>query len=150
LGQDIKTQNPLEVMIDPTRPKKINETPVILELRRLWDAGFKVSPTLLGDKKGYDILISKENTELWEKTGRIINDKLNNLLVSEEYKKLDDEQKSKIIDDFINKSKITSRVEMVLKLTEGLKEKELKNKLIELKKSGLMTKEVFDLWQKIK
>jgi len=142
--------NPLEVMADPTRPSPEIQTPLIQELRRLWDVGYKVSPTLLGDKAGYKILTPQENTELWKRTGEIINSKLSNFIKDERYLKLKDEEKAKYVEEFVDKSKTVARAEMVLKLTKGLNGEELRAKLSELKKSGLMTKEVFKKWQELR
>lgn len=151
LGQEKATiGNPLEIMADPTRPTQIQSTPVIQELRRLWDVGFKVSPTLLGDKNGYSNLTSEQNTDLWKRAGEITNEKLNSLVNKSEYQQLDDEGKSKAIENIIDKSKLYARVEKVLHLTEGLRGQELLNKLSELKKGGLMTKEVFTEYQRLR
>jgi len=140
----------LEVMADPTRPSKEIQTPLVWEFRRLWNNGYKVSPTLLGDKNGYKVLTPEQNTELWERAGEIAEKKLSNLIKSEKYLKLDDEQKAKIIDDFVDKSKLYARVEMVLKLTEGLEGKPLIEKLKELKAGALLTKQVFEEYQKLR
>ncbi len=140
----------LEVMADPTRPSREIQSPLILELRRLWNNGYKVSPTLLGDKSGYKVLTPEQNTELWKKAGEIAEKKLSNLIKSEKYLKLDDEQKAKIIDDFVDKSKLYARVEMVLKLTEGLEGEALIQKLKELKAGGFLTKQVFEEYQKLR
>jgi hypothetical protein len=151
LGEEIETRgNPLEIMADPTRPSPTTTTPLISELRRLWDAGYKVSPTLLGDKKGYDVLTSEQNTELWKRSGQILNEKASKLIEIDAYKKADDEQRSKELDKFVDKSKINARAEMVLKLTQGLQGDELKKKLSELKAGGLMTKDVFNKYLEIR
>ena len=151
LGEEKGTiGNPLEIMADPTRPSPAQSTPIIEELRRLADKGFKVSPTLLGDKAGYKGLTNKQNTELWKKAGEIINSKLSNLIKTEAYKKLDDEQKGKTIDSFVDKSKTNARAGMILELTQDLQGEELKAKLSELKKSGLMTQEVFKKYLELK
>lgn len=151
LGQEKGTTgNPLEIMIDPTRPSPEQQTPVIQELRRLWDKGFKVSPTLLGDKAGYSSLTSEQNTDLWKKAGEITNDKLNSLINKEGYKKIGDEEKSKAIDNIIDKSKLFARVEKVLELTNELRGQELLNKLKELKQGGLMSNEVFKEYQRLR
>lgn len=151
LGQERETVgNPLEIMADPTRPSPAQSTPVISELRRLYDAGQKVSPTLLGDKAGYQGLTPQQNTEIWKKSGEITNAKLNSLFTKEEYQKFDEEQKGKIVNDVIDKSKISARAGMVLELTQDLQGEELKAKLSELKKSGLLTQQVFNLYLEIK
>lgn len=144
LGQEKGTTgNPLEIMADPTRPSPTQDTPVIQEIRRLWDAGQKVSPSLLGDKSGYSVLTPQENTNLWKRAGEITNAKLNSLFKLEQYKSLSDEEKGKVVDNIVGKSQIAARVGMVIKLTEGLTGDALKTKLSELKRSGLMTKEVY-------
>ena len=140
----------LEVLADPTRPSKEIQSPLIWELRRLWNNGYKVSPTLLGDKNGYKVLTPEQNTELWKRAGEIAEQKLSNLIKSEKYQKLDDEQKAKTIEDFVEKSKLYARVEMVLKLTEGLEGDALIQKLKELKAGGLLTKQVFEEYQKLR
>ena len=151
LGEESKRiGNPLEVMLDPTRPSKEISTPLTKELRRLWDAGFQVSPTVLGDKRGYKILTQKQNTILWKKAGEIINSKLSNLIRSEQYQILDDERKSKVVEDFVNQSKINARAALILELTAGLENNDLRNKLSELKAGGVMTRDVFNKWQEIR
>lgn len=142
--------NPLESMIDPSRPSEIKDTPVVNELRRLWDAGYKVSPTLLGDKSGYDSLTPEQNTDLWERAGKITESKLNNLFQLADYKNLGDDEKAKLVEDFVDKSKLFARVEKVLQVTEGLGSQELLDKLSELKKSGLMTRQVFAEYQRLR
>ena len=145
LGDELqRIGNPLEVMIDPTRPTKETVTPVVAELRRLTSEGYAVSPTLLGDKKGYDSLTSEQNTDLWKRAGQIINSKLTNLFASDLYFNLDNEMKGKKVDDFVKKSKTAARAEKVLELTEGLEGEELNAKLSELKASKLMTRDVYN------
>jgi hypothetical protein len=144
LGQERqKGGNFLETMIDPSRPSNVLTSPVIQELRRITDAGFNVSPTQLGDKNGYKGLTPEENTAIWVKSGELMNDKLNNLFNLQQYKNLTDEDKAKIIEDIVEKSKTNARVQSVMDMTENLSGEELKNKLSELKQSGLMTKEIF-------
>lgn len=151
LGQERGTVgNPLEIMADPTRPSPAQSSPVINELRRLWDVGQKVSPTLLGDKAGYQGLTKEQNTELWKKAGEITNAKLTSLFSKEEYQKLDEEKKGKTVDSIIDKSKISARAGMAIELTQDLQGEELKNKLSELKASGLLTQEVFNLYKQIR
>jgi hypothetical protein len=151
LGEELETiGNPLELMADPTRPSPAKITPVNQELRRLWDAGFHVSPTLLGDKEGYDALTKKQNTELWERAGEITNAKLTSLFQKEEYQDLPDDQKAKNVENVVEKSKLVARVEITMKLTEGLEDEVLKSKLSELKESGLLTKEIFDMFLELR
>jgi hypothetical protein len=142
--------NPLETLADPTRPSKDVSTPVTGELRRLTDAGFKVSPTALGDKKGFKGLTQEENTRLWKFAGGIINDKLESLFSKEVYQKLDDEKKGKAIEKVIDQAKVNARAGMVIEFTEGLTGEELKSKLSELKAGGLLTKEVLNKYVELR
>ncbi|MFI5241165.1 MAG: hypothetical protein ACHQUA_01895 [Microgenomates group bacterium] len=142
--------NPLEVLFDPSRPSKDISTPVVLELRRLTDTGLNISPTLLGDKKGFKGLSPKENTRLWERAGDITNEKLESLFKSVKYNDLSDEEKGKIVEGFIDKSKVNARAELAIELTDGLKGEQLKQKLSELKAGGLLTQEVFKKYQELR
>jgi hypothetical protein len=151
LGQEkTKGGNFLETMIDPSRPSNILTSNVITELRRITDAGFDVSPTQLGDKNGYKGLTPEENTAIWRKSGELMNDKLDSLFNLEQYKNLNDEDKAKIIEDIIEKSKLYAKVQSVMDMLDGLLGQELKNKLSDLKKSGLMTKEVFNKYLELR
>ena len=142
--------NFLEIMADPTRPSPSQDSPVVAEFRRLWNNGFKVSPTLLGDKAGFQGLTPEQNTQLWKQAGQITESKLTGLFLKDAYWKLPDEEKAKVIDDITSKSKLFARVEVVLQLTDGLNGQELLTKLSELKKGGLMTKEVFNEFQRLR
>lgn len=139
--------NPIEVLADPTRPSEAIATPLIQEFRRLSDAGFPASPTLLGDKNGYDVLTQAQNTQLWKRAGDITKEKLTNLIASPEYAKLDDEQKAKLINNFVDKAKVNARAEMVIALTDGLSGDALTKELATLKAGGLLTKEVYAKYQ---
>lgn len=134
--------NPLETMLDPTRPSADMSNPVVVELRRLADAGFKVSPTLLGDRAGYAGLTPEQNTEMWKLAGSITNEKIGALLNTPQYQGLDDEEKAKLIEKFVEKAKINARAATAIEATEGLSGEELKTKLSELKAGGLLTKDV--------
>ena len=142
--------NPLEILADPTRPSKDISTPIVIELRRLTDMGFKVSPTLLGDKKGFKVLTQEENTQLWKRAGEITNSKLISLFTKIEYHKLPDDKKGKLVDNIIEKAKIIARAELVLILTQGLSGEELKKRLAELKGGELLNREVFAKYQELR
>lgn len=151
LGREQKRGgNVIETMVDPTRPSKDVSTQLTNEFRRLQDAGFPASPTKLGDKKGYSILTPEQNTELWKRVGIITDGKVTNLINHPAYQKLDDEQKAKKMGEFIDKAKIVARAEVVIELTRGLSGEELKNKLSELKKGKLLTKEVFEQFLRLR
>ena len=146
LGREVKRGgNIIETIADPSRPSKDVSTPLTEEIRRLYEGGYvKAAPTKLGDKKGYEVLIKEQNTDLWQRAGEITESKLNSLISNPLYSKLDDEQKEKKISDFVEKSKLVARAEKVLELTQGLKGQDLLNKLSELKKGKLMSKEVYE------
>jgi hypothetical protein len=97
--------NPIEVMLDPTRPFKVKEDVIVDELRRLWDNGHKVSPTQLGYKYGYKFLTDEENTQMWYDVGSLTYERLHLLLRKPEYKKASDEKKAKAIEKNVDKAK---------------------------------------------
>lgn len=142
--------NPLEILIDPTRPSPDTSTPVTQELRRLMDSGFRVSPTVLGDKQGYEGLTKGQNTQLWKKTGEVLNEKLENLFNDERYQKMPDDKKAKTVERFVEQAKVNVRAAMVLFLTKDLTGDDLREKLSELKKNKVMTREVFNKYSEIR
>ena len=142
--------NPLEIMLDPTRPSPEVGTSVTDELRRLMDEGFKVSPTALGDRKGFKGLSQEENTELWKLAGGVTNDKLESLFGKEEYQKLPDDKKGDVVEKVVNQAKVNARAGLVIQLTEGLSGDELKKKLAELKEGGLLTREVLNKYMELR
>lgn len=142
--------NPLEVMLDPTRPSEDKSTPVVAELRRLTDAGFEASPTLLGDRKGYKALTQEQNTRLWKMSGSIVNDKLTALFQRGAYQSLDDEGKAEIVAKITKEAGEAARAETVLTLTQGLSGPALKKKLSELKEAGVLTEGVFRKYQALR
>ena len=142
--------NPLEVLADPTRPSPEKETLVTKELRRLMDLKFRISPTALGDRRGFKAITQEENTKLWKLAGDIVNDKLTSLFSKEAYQKLDDEDRAKKIESVVSNSKTNARAALVIELTEGFTGDALKQKLSELKKGGLLTKEVFKKYEELR
>jgi hypothetical protein len=141
--------NPLEVLLDPTRPSPVSETPVTQELRRLMDSGFRVSPTILGNRRGYGVLSQEENTELWKLAGSIIDDKLTSLFSKPQYQNMEDDEKEKTIEKIVNQAKINARAAFVLELTENLTGEDLTQKLSELKEGGLLIRSVFKKYQEL-
>lgn len=143
LGEEKKASaNPLEIMIDPTRPSKEINTVVVKELRRLFDAGFEVTPSLLGNKEGFEALTPKENTELWKRSGQLIRDSLNSVFTEPAYKTWPDEAKAEVVNRVVAISKDAAKAEAVVNQLKGLKGKDLTDKLIILNESGLMTSEL--------
>ncbi len=136
--------NIAETIADPSRPSTDLSTEVTEELRRLFDIGYKATPSMLGDRKGYPALTPEQNTILWKNSGEIINNKLGNLFNSEKYKKLANDLKADTISDFVDEAHTIARAKMALDLTEGLSGQELKNKLSELKEGKLLTRTVYN------
>lgn len=150
LGQNIETPNFLTTMLDPTRPSEVSDDPVVLELRRLWDAGEKVSPTQLGDKAGFKVLTPEQNTALWTRAGELTKGKLNGLIQMEQYQSAADDQKADAIEKIVAAAKLLSRAEATLQLTEGLSGDGLKDELARLKEGGLLTRDVYNRWLEIR
>lgn len=140
-GQDMPRYggNPLEVMIDPTRPFKIKEDVVVDELRRLWNKGIRVSPAMIGDRNGYSILTPEENTILWRRAGELTYHAIFNQMNLSIYKSLPDEgsgSKEKLLTDAIKTATDTARAEMAyIKNNQGVSIQEMFD-------SGLMNNDV--------
>ena len=116
--------NALEVMLDPTRPFKINEDVVVDELRRLWDNEYKVSPTQLGYKYGYEFLTIEENTQMWYAVGSLTYERLHRLIRLPEYKRASDEEKAKAIERAVDAAKEWTKNKMRIPQRKKAFEKE--------------------------
>lgn len=144
LGNKVPTPEWWETMVDPSRPSKISKDPVVLELRRMQDAGWNATPTKLGTtKKGYASLTPQQNTDLWITAGTLLHDKLSGLVALPEYKQLSDEMKQKAIQQFSEIAKRETRAQFIFSLTSGLSGADLKKKLVQFKADKLLTEEVF-------
>lgn len=152
MGKQIpRAGNIIETLIDPSRPLNIRSTTVVEELKRLASVGQLATPTTYADEKQFINTLTKEQiTQLQQRAGTILESKLKNLFSLSDYKKLSDEDKKKLIENFTSKARLVARTEMVLELTQGLSGDALKNKLSELKKSGFLTKEVFNEFTKMR
>jgi hypothetical protein len=151
LGQEkFRKENFFEVLVDPTRPSPEIQEPVTQEIRRLIDAGEKINTSQLGNKEGYKILTQQQNTELWQRAGQIAYDKISALMNISAYDTVGDDIKAKKIDEIFDKAKLIARVEKVIDITVGLQGEELSNKLSEAKKDGLINREVFNLYIKLR
>ncbi len=134
-GQDLPRYggNVLEVMADPSRPSKIRNDVVVDELRRLADNKVEVTPTLLGDRDGFDILTDEENTELWRRLGELTYKVVQALINTDQYKNLNDFDKGKQIEEKVGKTRAAIKMEAaVIKMKQGVP-------LIDLAESGLLT-----------
>lgn len=146
LGEEkAPTANPLELMIDPTRPSKEISTPVVDELRRLWDQGWEVSPTMLGDRKGFEPLTQKENTELWVRSGSLVRSGLEQLVTAAAYTELPDEIKADYISKIISEAQKAAKIEMVARKLSGLEGEELTRMIFELRKSGVADQDIIPI-----
>lgn len=152
LGNKVGTPNLFEVLADPTRPGNPSadaNDPVVIELRRLMDAGYPATPTQLGDKNGYSSLTPEQNTKLWTIGGDFVRRKIEETMNHKAYSRYDDEQKQKAIDDAVSDAKLEARAQMVLSAVKGLSPEEKKAKLVEMKEDGLLTKTVYNLYQSL-
>lgn len=149
-GHNVPTPDFLTAMLDPTRPGIAKSTPVTDELKRLAEAGYQATPTQVGNKNGYKSLTPEQNTELWQKSGQILEAKLTNLFQTSQYKQLDDEGKKKVIDQFTQKAKDAARAAIVVEATRGMTGAALKKELSALKEDGVLTKAVFELYVDIR
>ena len=135
-GQDLPRYggNVLEVMIDPSRPSKINRDIVVDELRRLADNDIKVTPTLLGDKHGFKILSVEENTQLWRRSGELTYKLLMAWIDTDAYRGIsNDFAKGQTVDAIVSRAKAAAKAEIVsIKLAQGVG-------IVELAEDGLMT-----------
>ncbi len=136
--------NPLELMIDPTRPSKDVSTDVVRELRRLMDEGYKVSPTKLGDKAGFESLTEKQNTELWKDAGKRTNDMLEYLIKTPAYESLGDKEKSTLIEGLVSAAKTAARMKVFTEQIGDKSGKEMLDAMIGLIESGVVNKNVLN------
>lgn len=151
LGEDVMVQeNFFERMLDPSRPITERDSPIVRELRRLEDSGNDIQTTMLGDRGGYDSLTPKQNTELFQVSGRMAFNKVSAFMQMDEYDYLEDDEKAKEINSIIRKSKIVSRAAMVMEVTDGLQGNKLKSRLSEIKKDGLLNRDVFREYEKLR
>ena len=119
-GQKVERPGtPLEIMIDPTRPLEAKTSPVIAELGRLSAADYKVTPTDFGGRHGFKSLTPEQNTLLEQSAGQRLFTALNDLIISEEYQIMSDEEKAKTIQDFTERARINARAELLKEILYG-------------------------------
>ena len=87
---------------------------------------------------------------MWQRAGQISYDKLASLMSISGYASAPDDLKAKKINEIFDKAKLTARVEKVIEITQGLQGEELKTKLSEAKKDGLLNREVFNIYQRMR
>lgn len=143
-GTDIdRANNFIEVMIDPTRPSRIKNDPVVNEIRRLVTAKQEINTTQLGGKYGYRSLSQKQNTDMWKQSGRVAHEQLTQLMQYDSYSAMPDERKAQRVNKIINDAKETAKLNIVMERTQGLDGEQLTNTLRAMKKDGLLTAEIF-------
>lgn len=146
LGQEREpTANPIELMLDPTRPSRQISTPVVNELRRLWNQGWEVSPNLLGGRKGYEILTPAENTALWKRAGDITRQGLEALFNSPQYEQLPDERKAENISKIISQAQNAAKTEIIVRKLNTVEDADLAQTVFEMRKQGLATEEILPI-----
>jgi hypothetical protein len=139
------TANPIEIMFDATRPSMDISTPVVTELRRLWDLGWEASPNLLGGREGYDILTPEENTALWEQAGDLTKQGLTTLIEAPGYAQLVDEQKAEVIASIISQAQTAAKTQAVIDKLTGLEGDELNETIFEMRRQGLATEAILPI-----
>lgn len=153
LGQKIKTDNFFEVMADPTRPyvptEKLND-PVVLELRRMSDAGYPATPTMLGGTKGFNSLTPEQNTALLQMAGQYSKMQIQKAMATPGYRRGDDEKKQSLIEKAVTDAKTEARARQIYFATKSLAGAELNAKLSEMKDEKLLTKSVYDRYNSIR
>lgn len=153
LGTKVQTPGFFTTLLDPTRPATATadkNDPVVLELRRLADAGFKTTPTQLGGTSGYKSLTPEQNTQLWEVGGKFAKMQIQKVMTSGMYRRLDDEQKSKAIAKAVDDSKVEARARVIYTATKGLTGLELNKALSTYKADKLLTKQVYTRYTEMK
>ena len=113
------------------------------EVRRLQDKGYSEIVGIGAYMPGYPSLSLKENDLMQRFAEKLANYRISNLLASEEYKKLSDEERARKINNEVKKAIRRAKVRMILKKIEGLEGEELRRKLKKFKDDGLLTKTIF-------
>lgn len=152
LGNLKETPSFIEVMADPTRPgnPSTKNDQVVSELRRLMDAEQGVTPTQLGPTSGYETLTPEQNRKLLETSGKIARAEMEKLMRSKAYSRYDDEEKAKTIDSRVADVKVEARARIIIEALRGLSPADQTRKLAEMKKEGLLTKQVYSMYNSLK
>jgi hypothetical protein len=151
LGREIvRAENFAATMADPTRSSTMRNDPMVNEIRRLDNLDFSIQTTQLGKKTGYDSLTPEENTQLWKDAGQGAYNKIFDLMADENYEGIPDDVKAKRINKFINDSKDLARISMAIQKTEGLEGDSLKKQLTAMVEDGLLTRELYDKYLRLR
>lgn len=148
-GKKIETPSFLTVMLDATRPGQptadVND-PIVKELRRLSDAGYPATPTQLGPNAGYESLTGEQNTYLWQLAGNVVKKQIDKTMKSSAWGRLDDEQKQKELENVISDVMVEARARVVLQALNGLSASDKKEKMKEMIKEKLLTRQVYNMY----
>jgi hypothetical protein len=66
------------------------------------------------------------------------------------YERVSDDVKAKKINEIFDKAKLVARVEKLIEITQGLQGEELREKLSEAKKDGLLNREVYNIYLRLR
>lgn len=150
LGNQVQRRtDAITSMIDPTRPSEDISTPLTDELRRLTNAGFKVSPTKIGTSKGYSSLNRQQEANFYEVVGSNVQEKLQILTEDPLYQSLTDDQRASIIEKITRKAKNQGAAIWVLQQTDGTPIEMQEEILIPLKEDGILNTDVFRAYKKL-
>lgn len=143
----------LTVMLDPTRPgipQADRNDRVVRELRTLADAGYQVTPTLIGPTRGFESLTPEENTYVLEMVGRYSKNAIEKMMDNPSYAKLDAEQKARLINNAVQDGKVEARARSLVSLTRGLGKFDEQKLIEQLREEGFVTNEVQGFYQSLK
>ena len=150
-GKDIeRTNNFIETMIDPTRPSKIKNDPIVNELRRLTTAKQDINTSQLGKRTGYKSLSQKQNTEMWRQSGQVAYEKISQLMQYDAYNAMPDERKTQRINKIIDEAKETAKLGAIIERTKDIDGDQLTIILRVMKKEGLLTEGLFKKYMRIR
>ena len=150
-GKDVeRSTNFIETMADPTRPSKVKNDPIVVEIRRLTDAKQTINTSQLGKKTGYKSLTPEQNTTLWRQSGQIAYEQLSQLMQYDAYNAMPDERKTQRINKIIGDAKDTARLSAVMEATSKMSGEKLTSTLKSMKKEGLLTEELFKKYMRLR
>jgi hypothetical protein len=135
--------NPLEILADPSRPSPVLKDPVVLELRRLTDAGYNVSPSPISERRhGYASLTQEENLTMRRMHGRLIDAHLQKLIQMPEFQHANDEDKAKVITRLNKEANYIARAFIVQKILTETPPEELRDRLAEMVDEKVITRDI--------
>lgn len=124
----------VETMIDPSRPSAQRSSAVINEFKRLTELGYSPTPTTFAENYN---LTPQQKTEIMKSAGETLNSMADDVIHTEGYKSLSNEEKSKILIELAERIRGEARIAMAEKIAGS----DILGKIPELVKSGLLTKE---------